>query len=66
MESYKCELGNITFVHSSEGSYARAYIKMLASYENRLFGEWYQTSKIKSIDFERGLIVTQNSLYIFK
>lgn len=65
MRYYMCTF--LELVHHSDDTYKAKIILISDDLDRGYFAnDTLKTSAIKSIDFEAGVIITQNSVYLFK
>ena len=61
MRVYKCEFRSVAHF----GDSVRLRVKMLEPHAH-VDNKYVITSNLRSIDFERGIAVSQNSIYVWK
>lgn len=64
MNSYPCEL-----IEVFSSPFPHAKVRMMGPHAvlgERAQGQEIRTSELRSIDFERGFCVTQNSIYVWR
>lgn len=66
MTHYRCEFIRLTETRAA--GYVQACVRLLEDHKGAggSAGETCFTSRVRSIDFERGILVTQNNIYTWK